>query len=89
MRDGIGRIGAETRLGLLRQVLPASMNMLTIIIGSFVSIALVGRFGSEPVAGYAVGLATSEGGVRPETGKQAVVRLYDHLARMREAAHSD
>lgn len=40
---------------LLKQVLPASFNMLTIILGGFITVALVGRFGSDNVAGYTVG----------------------------------
>lgn len=58
---------------LLRQVLPASMNMLTIIVGSFISIALVGRFGSEPVAGYAVGLRLEQVLLLPALGLNSAV----------------
>jgi len=43
-------------LALLKQVLPASFNMLTIILGGFITVSLIGRFGSDHVAGYAVGL---------------------------------
>ena len=58
---------------LLQQVLPASMNMLTIILGGFVSIALVGRFGSEHVAGYAVGLRLEQVLLLPALGLNSAV----------------
>lgn len=41
---------------LLHQILPASANMLTIIVGGFITIYFVGRFGDEAVAGYSVGV---------------------------------
>ena len=40
---------------LLKQVLPASFNMLTIIMGGVITVALIGRFGSDNIAGYTVG----------------------------------
>ena len=55
-------------LELLRQVLPASFNMLTIILGGFVTVSLVGRFGSEHVAGYAVGLRIEQVLLLPALG---------------------
>ncbi len=58
---------------LLQQVLPASMNMLTIILGGFVSVALVGRFGSEHVAGYAVGLRLEQVLLLPALGLNSAV----------------
>ncbi|MEM9627983.1 MAG: MATE family efflux transporter [Pseudomonadota bacterium] len=58
---------------LLQQVLPASMNMLTIILGSFVSVALVGRFGSEHVAGYAVGVRLEQVLLLPALGLNSAV----------------
>jgi uncharacterized protein (DUF58 family) len=32
--------------------------------------------------GYAVGIATADGGVRPETGQPTLVSIYEHLARL-------
>lgn len=58
---------------LLRQVLPASFNMLTIILGGFVSVSLVGRFGSEHVAGYAVGLRLEQVLLLPALGLNTAV----------------
>jgi len=60
-------------LDLLRQVLPASFNMLTIILGGFISVSLVGRFGSEHVAGYAVGLRLEQVLLLPALGLNAAV----------------
>jgi len=60
-------------LNLLRQVLPASFNMLTIIIGGFVTVALLGRFGSDHVAGYAVGLRIEQVLLLPALGLNAAV----------------
>lgn len=58
---------------LLQQVLPASMNLLTIILGGFVSVALVGRFGSEHVAGYAVGVRLEQVLLLPALGLNSAV----------------
>lgn len=58
---------------LLRQVLPASFNMLTIILGGFFTVALLGRFGSEHVAGYAVGLRIEQVLLLPALGLNAAV----------------
>ena len=60
-------------LELLRQVLPASFNMLTIILGGFVTVSLVGRFGSEHVAGYAVGLRIEQVLLLPALGLNSAV----------------
>lgn len=60
-------------LALLRQVLPASFNMLTIILGGFITVALVGRFGSEHVAGYAVGLRIEQVLLLPALGLNTAV----------------
>lgn len=60
-------------LGLLRQVLPASFNMLTIIIGGFITIALLGRFGSDHVAGYSVGLRLEQVLLLPALGLNTAV----------------
>lgn len=58
---------------LLRQVLPASMNMLMIILGGFISIALIGRFGTQHVAGYAVGLRLEQVLLLPALGLNTAV----------------
>ena len=58
---------------LLRQVLPSSFNMLTIIVGGFITVALLGRFGSEHVAGYAVGLRIEQVLLLPALGLNAAV----------------
>ena len=58
---------------LLKQVLPASFNMLTIILGSFVTVALIGRFGSEHVAGYTVGLRLEQVLLLPALGLNSAV----------------
>ena len=60
-------------IALLRQVLPASFNMLTIILGGFVTVALLGRFGSQHVAGYAVGLRIEQVLLLPALGLNAAV----------------
>lgn len=53
---------------LLAQVLPASFNMLTIIMGGFITVSFIGRFGSEHVAGYAVGLRLEQVLLLPALG---------------------
>ena len=58
---------------LLRQVLPASFNMLTIILGGFISVSLIGRFGSDHVAGYAVGLRLEQVLLLPALGLNSAV----------------
>ena len=58
---------------LLKQVLPASMNMLTIILGGFISVAYIGRFGSDHIAGYAVGLRIEQVLLLPALGLNAAV----------------
>lgn len=63
----------EDWIALLKQVLPASCNMLTIILGGFASVALVGRFGSEHVAGYAVGLRLEQVLLLPALGLNSAV----------------
>ncbi|MBX2880707.1 MAG: MATE family efflux transporter [Granulosicoccus sp.] len=60
-------------LALLRQVVPASFNMLTIIIGGFITVSLLGRFGSEHVAGYAVGLRIEQVLLLPVLGLNTAV----------------
>ncbi|MEM6985201.1 MAG: MATE family efflux transporter [Pseudomonadota bacterium] len=58
---------------LLYQVLPASFNMLTIILGGFITVSFVGRFGSEHVAGYAVGLRLEQVLLLPALGLNSAV----------------
>jgi len=58
---------------LLRQVLPASFNMLTVILGGFITVAFVGRFGSEHVAGYTVGLRLEQVLLLPALGLNSAV----------------
>lgn len=60
-------------LALLKQVLPASFNMLTIILGGFITVALLGRFGSSHVAGYAVGLRIEQVLLLPALGLNTAV----------------
>jgi len=74
---------------LLRQVLPASMNMVTVILGGFISVAYIGRFGSDHIAGYAVGLRLEQVLLLPALGLNAAVmaisgqnfgaRFYDRV----------
>ncbi len=53
---------------LLAQVLPASFNMLTIILGGFITVSFIGRFGSHHVAGYSVGLRLEQVLLLPALG---------------------
>lgn len=58
---------------LLRQVAPASFNMLTVILGGFITVAFIGRFGSQNVAGYAVGLRLEQLLLLPALGLNTAV----------------
>ncbi len=58
---------------LLRQVLPASFNMLTVILGGFITMAFIGRFGSQHVAGYSVGLRLEQILLLPALGLNSAV----------------
>jgi len=58
---------------LLYQVLPASFNMMTIILGGFISVSFIGRFGSDNVAGYAVGLRLEQVLLLPALGLNSAV----------------
>ncbi len=58
---------------LLHQVLPASFNMMTIILGGFITVSFVGRFGSDHVAGYAVGLRLEQVLLLPALGLNSAV----------------
>ena len=60
-------------LELRRQVMPASFNMLTIILGGFVTVALIGRFGSNFIAGYAVGLRLEQVLLLPALGLNSAI----------------
>ena len=78
-------------LELLRQVIPASFTMLTVVLGSFITVGFIGRFGSESVAGYAVGLRIEQLLLLPALGlNSAVMALVgqnfgaNHLKRVKE-----
>jgi len=58
---------------LLRQVIPATMNMLTMIVGGFITVYYIGRFGSQHVAGYSVGLRLEQILLLPALGLNAAV----------------
>ena len=58
---------------LMRQVAPASFNMLTVILGGFITVAFIGRFGSQNVAGYAVGLRLEQLLLLPALGLNTAV----------------
>ena len=57
----------------MRQVAPASFNMLTVILGGFITVAFIGRFGSQNVAGYAVGLRLEQLLLLPALGLNTAV----------------
>jgi putative MATE family efflux protein len=57
----------------LRQIIPASLNFLTIIVGAFFIVAFVGRFGSESVAGYSVALRIEQVLLLPVLGLSSAV----------------
>jgi putative MATE family efflux protein len=58
---------------LLAQIMPASMNMLTIIIGGFITIYFISQFGDDPVAGYSVGIRLEQLLLMPALGLNASV----------------
>ena len=58
---------------LLKQILPASMNMLTIIIGGFITIYFIAIFGDDAVAGYSVGIRLEQLLLLPAFGVNASV----------------
>jgi len=58
---------------LLAQIMPASMNMLTIIIGGYITIYFVSQFGDNPVAGYSVGIRLEQLLLMPALGLNASV----------------
>jgi len=57
----------------LKQVLPSSFNFLTIIIGAFIIVAFIGRFGSEAIAGYSVALRIEQVLLLPVLGLSSAV----------------
>lgn len=58
---------------LLAQIMPASMNMLTIIIGGFITIYFISGFGDFSVAGYSVGIRLEQLLLMPALGLNASV----------------
>ena len=58
---------------LLSQILPSSMNMLTIIIGGYITIYFISQFGDDPVAGYSVGIRIEQLLLMPALGLNAAV----------------
>lgn len=69
----VPRFDRRKWLTLLRQVVPAGFNMLTIILGGFLTIALIGRFGSGHVAGYSIGLRLEQILLLPALGLNIAV----------------
>ena len=67
------KFGIATLLEQSKQVIPASMNMLTIIMGGFITVSYIGRFGSDNVAGYAVGLRLEQVLLLPALGLNSAV----------------
>ena len=59
--------------GLLAQILPASFSILTIILGSFITIYFIGTFGDDQVAGYSVGLRLEQVLLLPALGMNSAV----------------
>lgn len=57
----------------LKQILPSSFNFLTIIIGAFIIVAFIGRFGSEAIAGYSVALRIEQVLLLPVLGLSSAV----------------
>jgi len=58
---------------LVKQVLPASFNMLSVVLGSFITISLIGRFGSQHIAGYSIGLRLEQLLLLPALGMNSAV----------------
>ncbi len=58
---------------LFEQIAPASLNMIVIILGSFVMIKFVGEFGDDAVAGYSVGLRVEQVLLLPALGLNAAM----------------
>lgn len=58
---------------LAKQVLPASFNMLSVILGGFITVAIIGRFGSQHIAGYSIGLRLEQLLLLPALGMNSAV----------------
>jgi Na+-driven multidrug efflux pump len=71
--SGIALATVVIKQVLLKQVLPASFNMLTIILGGFITVALIGQFGSNHVAGYTIGLRLEQVLLLPALGLNSAV----------------
>lgn len=67
------KLAFHTWLDLLRQIIPASITMISIILGGFITVSFIGRFGSEYVAGYAVGLRLEQVLLLPALGLNSAV----------------
>lgn len=72
-RMALPRVDLPIWLELLRQIIPAGVNMLSIILGGFITVSFIGRFGSEYVAGYAVGLRLEQVLLLPALGLNSAV----------------
>ncbi len=67
------KFSVASQLTLLRQVVPASATMMSIVIGSFVTVYFIGQFGSTHVAGYMVGLRLEQILLLPALGLNSAV----------------
>ena len=72
-RASVPRFDIGKWAALLKQVLPAGINMLTIIVGGFITTSFIGRFGSQHIAGVAVGLRIEQVLLLPALGLNAAV----------------
>lgn len=79
---------------LFAQIAPASLNMIIIILGSFVIIKFVGEFGDDAVAGYSVGLRIEQVLLLPALGLNAAMLALggqnfgvDQYQRVKDAYH--
>jgi len=80
---------------LLTQVIPASFNMVSVILGGFITFALIGRFGSQHVAGYSIGLRLEQLLLLPALGMNSAVMALvgqnlgaDKLERVKETYYA-
>jgi len=58
---------------LSAQIIPASLSIMTIVLGSFITIYFIGRFGGQQIAGYNVGLRLEQVLLLPALGMNAAV----------------
>jgi len=79
---------------LFAQIAPASLDMVIILLGSFVIIKFVGVFGDDAVAGYSVGLRIEQVLLLPALGLNAAMLALggqnfgvDQYQRIRDAYH--